>query len=125
MRGQGLWPRILVVSVVVPTGCGDAVCQTEVFVAFEQTRIAVDVDDFAPGVQTNVRVRTSLRVGETVTLEVRNTSGMLTDTVSRGVELDGSAEFDFVTVPTPRVMLRAIGHGLCGDGSDAIAVDVL
>lgn len=133
MRGGGYWPGILATSAPVLAlcasaslaGCNDVpACQREVFVAFAQTVIATDIDDFAPGVQTNVHVRTSLSVGDPVELEIRHPGGGLFDRVTRGVDRDGIAAFDYVTVPPPRAVLRATGNGQCGEASDEIAVDV-
>jgi hypothetical protein len=111
--------------VLLAAGCdGVPLCRSEVFVAFEPTQIADDIDGFAPGVQTDVRVRTSLLVGDVVTLEVLDGGKISLSTVSRGVDAHGEAEFDDVTVPTPRVVLRASGRGVCGEGHDEIEVDV-
>ena len=124
LRGGGLCPRILIASALAAAGCGEAVCQSEVFLAFTQTPITTDIDDFAPGVQTNVRIRTSLAVGDIVTLEIADMTGTVQTTVKRAVDVDGIAAFDYVTVPTPRVVLRATGIGQCGIGRDEISVDV-
>jgi hypothetical protein len=124
MRG-GLCPGILAGSALLAAGCdGAALCRSAVFVAFTPTQITTDIDGFAPGVQTNLRVRTSLLVGDVVTLEVLDASGTSFGTVSRAVDAKGDAAFDYVTVPTPRAVLRASGHGICGEGHDEIAVDV-
>ncbi|HEX2687646.1 MAG TPA: hypothetical protein VHN14_13565 [Kofleriaceae bacterium] len=107
-------------------GCGDPpLCQTEVFVAFEQTMIAADVDAIAPGVQTDVHIRTSLQVGDVVDLEVLDTHGAPVDSVAAAAAADGSVVFTGVSVPAPRVVLRATGRGTCGEGHDEIVVDVL
>lgn len=106
-------------------GCGDPpLCSGDVFVAFAQTHVTTDIDEFAPGVQTSVKVRTSLHLGDTVTLEILDGGGAVVDTASRAVGGDGVAEFDYVTVPASRATLRATGSGICGDGQDEITVDV-
>ena len=110
----------------VGAGCGDApVCQSEVFVAFAQTVIASDLDAVAPGVQTDVQLRTSLRAGEQVTLEVVDGTGTVVATLDQSVNDEGEAVFTGVSVPEPRVVLRATGRGTCGEGHDEITVDVL
>ena len=135
MRGRGLCPGILAtlgadlgvfaVAGMAMAGCGDVpACQSEVFVAFTQTTVTSDADDFAPGVQANIRIRTSLRIGDVVELEILDTGGALQGTVTRGVDRDGIAVFDYVTLPTPRAVLRATGSGLCGRGQDQITIDV-
>jgi hypothetical protein len=124
MRG-GLCPGILASSALLGAGCdGVALCRAPVSVAFAPTQITTDIDRFAPGVQTDVRVRTSLFAGEVVTLDVLDTGGTLLTTVSREVDAQGEAEFDDVTVPTPQVVLRASGRGICGESRDEITVDV-
>jgi hypothetical protein len=132
MRGGGLTPGILTASALAAAGlvaglagCGDPpLCAGDVFVAFAQTHVTTDLDAFAPGVQTNVQVRTSLGLGDTVTLEILDAGGAVVGTASRAVGRDGVAEFEDVTVPASRATLRATGSGTCGDGQDEIMVDV-
>lgn len=124
MRGR-LCPGILAGSALLGAGCdGVPLCRAPVFVAFAPTQITTDLDSFAPGVQTDVRVRTSLLVGDVVTLEVHDTDGTLLSTMSRGVDAQSEAEFDDVTVPTPQVVLHASGRGICGEGHDEITAAV-
>ncbi|MEO7735898.1 MAG: hypothetical protein ABIY55_33390, partial [Kofleriaceae bacterium] len=94
------------------------------FVAFAQTVIASDLDAVAPGVQTDVQLRTSLGAGEQVTLEVLDGAGISLATLAQPVDADGEVVFTGVSVPTPRVVLRATGRGTCGEGHDEITVDV-
>lgn len=124
MRGR-LCPGILAGSALLGAGCdGVPLCRSPVFVAFATTQITTDLDSFAPGVQTDVQVRTSLLVGDDVTLEVLSTDGTTLTTMSRGVDAQGEVEFDDVTVPTPQVVLRASGRGICGEGHDEMTVHV-
>jgi hypothetical protein len=124
MRGR-LCPGILAGSALLGAGCdGVPLCGSPVFVTFAPTKITTDLDSFAPGVQTDVRVRTSLLVGDVVTLEVLDIDGTPLSTVSRGVDARSEAVFDDVTVPTPQVVLRASGRGICGEGHDEITADV-
>jgi hypothetical protein len=124
MRGR-LCPGILAGSALLGAGCdGVPLCPAPVFVAFAPTQITTDIDSFAPGVQTDVRVRTSLLVGDVVTLEVLDPGGTSLSMMSRGVDAQGEVAFDDVTVPTPRVVLRASGRGICGEGHDEITADV-
>ena len=134
MRGFGLCPRILTTfawAVVVGVwgwagaGCGDPpLCQSEVFVAFQEASIAVDVDAAAPGVQTDVHIRTSLEAGDLVTLEILSEDGTSLATLTEPAAADGSVVFSAVSVSAPRVVLRATGRGTCGEGHDEITVDV-
>ena len=74
-------------------GCdGVPLCRAPVFVMFAPTKITTDLDSFAPGVQTDVRVRTSLLVGDVVTLEVLDPDGTPLSTLSRGVDAQSEAE---------------------------------
>ena len=67
MRG----PAVCAGIVVSAFGCGDPpLCPSEVFVAIQESQIASDADAAAPGIQTDVHIRTSLREGELLTLEV-------------------------------------------------------
>jgi hypothetical protein len=126
MRAGGLCAIILITSAGIGAGCGDPpLCQSEVFVAFEQTAISTDIDAVAPGVQTEVHIRTSLREGDVVELDVLDPAGIALEAMLQPVAADGSAVFTGVSVPTPRVVLRAIGRGICGEGRDEITVDVL
>jgi len=111
---------------LISAACGDPpLCQSDVFVAFRQTIISTDVDTAAPGVQTDIHIRTSLQGGDVVTLEVLGTDGTSVGKATGPTSPDGSVVFTGVSVPTPRVVLRAIGRGTCGEGSDEITVDVM
>ena len=97
------------ISAAARIGCGDPPpCQSEVFVAFAQTRITQDRDSVAPGVQTDVQVRSSLRDGEEITLEIFDPDGTLRATQRRPVDHAGAVAFTGVSVPTPRVVLGLI-----------------
>jgi len=130
MRGVGLCPRIFTAFVVGVWGgagasCGDPpLCQSEVFVAFQEASITADVDAAAPGVQTDIHIRTSLEAGDLVTLEVGKEDGTSLGTTTEPAAADGSVVFTAVSVPAPRVVLRATGRGTCGEGHDEITVDV-
>ena len=102
----------------------DAFGMHPAFVAFAPIQITTDLDSFAPGVQTDVRVRTSLLLAEIVTLDVLATDGTRLSTESLAVDAQGEAAFNDVTVPTPRVVLRASGRGVCGEAQDEITADV-
>ena len=124
MRGGGLTPGILAVWALPLAGCDPPLCRNEVFVAISTTAIPADVDDFAPGVQAEVDVESSLLPGDKITLDVLDESGASRETLARTVSADGGAQFDFVTLPQPRAVLRASGHGMCGVAHDEVMVDV-
>ncbi|HMG20241.1 MAG TPA: hypothetical protein VK607_02950 [Kofleriaceae bacterium] len=124
MRGR-FCPGILVGSALVSVSCnGTALCRSEVVIAFAPTQASADLDAFAPGVQVDLRVETTLFVGDLVTLEVRDPSGASLSTTSRTVGADRAAVFDYVTVPTPRAVLHATGGGICGRAEIETAIDV-
>src|SRR4029079_11838006 len=128
MRGGGAFPRILGPLGIgwVCFGCGDVpLCQREVFIAFQQTVITADVDSVAPGVQTEIQVRSSLREGEIVVLDVLDPDGAELGRYAEPVDRDGNIAFAGVSVPTPRVTLRASGRGTCGEAHDEITIDVI
>jgi hypothetical protein len=124
MRGGGLTPGILAVWALPLASCDPPLCRSEQFVAVSTTTILGDVDDFAPGVQADIDVHSSLLPGDRLTLEVLDESGASRDTLSRSVGVDGGARFDFVTLPVPRAVLRASGHGVCGVAHDEVMLDV-
>src|SRR5262245_27948181 len=142
MRARGDFPGILmpsrrsaptsvpgacaiVLAIVAAAGCEDLpLCAREVFVAFDQTTITADVNASAPGVQTDVHVQTSLQDGDVIVLDVFLADGSLLEQVSTTVT-DGAATFAGISVAAPRVVLRATGHGTCGEGHDEITVDVV
>ena len=112
-------------STLLGAGCdGVPLCRSPAFVTFAPIEITTDLDSFAPGVQTDLRVRTSLLLGEVVTLEVLTTDGTRLSTESFAVDAQGEAAFNDVTVPTPKVVLRASGRGVCGEAHDEITADV-
>ncbi|MBS1123232.1 MAG: repeat protein [Deltaproteobacteria bacterium] len=121
---QGRWLLLGVVT-CVQAACGDGpLCQSEVFVSVQSSAILVDVDPAAPGVQADVRVRTSLSRGESVSLEVLGADDVVLSTEHTTVDADGNAVFSVITVPSYRVTLRATGEGECGRGSDRVTLDV-
>jgi hypothetical protein len=116
---------VLALTIAAAAGCEDLpLCAREVFVAFEQTTIAADVNASAPGVQTDVHVQTSLQDGDVIVLDVFLADGSLLEQVSTTV-IDGAATFPGISVAAPRVVLRATGHGTCGEGRDEVTVDVV
>lgn len=92
--------------------------------AFAQTQITSDADAVAPGVQTEITIRTSLQAGERVDLRVRDGEGFELAQMAAPVDASGDVTFHGVTVPADRVTLFASATGRCGIGSDQITVDV-
>jgi hypothetical protein len=101
--------------------CGDPpICPSDVFVAIQTSQVTVDTDAVAAGIQTDVRVRTSLLEGEEVTLEVFEPVSTLTATT----DANGIAIFTGVTVDGPESRIRASISVLCGDASDELVIPV-
>lgn len=123
MRGA-LCPGIFAGSLISASCGGSALCKSEIVISIVPPEISSDLDTFAPGVQIDVRVTTTLLIGDVIALEVRDLDGALIGTVSRAVDAQGGASFDYVTVPTPRAVLHATGRGICGAAADQITVDV-
>lgn len=125
MRGTGLVSGIVTFSLALSVGCGDPpICQSDVFVAIQTSQIVEDVDTVTPGVQAEIRVRTSLIEGD-VTLDVLDAQGRLSGTLTAPVDPDGNVVFHGVSVETPITTLQASVHSLCGDAADAVTIDVI
>jgi len=109
-------------------GCGDGpICRSEVLVLIQSPGgpIAVDDDPAAPGVQTDVRVQSTLPPGATATLIVEDAEGAAVSTTTATAAADGAVEFSGVTVPAGRATFRVEGDaGRCGSDEDTVTVDV-
>jgi hypothetical protein len=115
--------RALVVAGLI-AGCDDPICGSELFVAIQTSHVASDSDAATPGVQADVRVRTSLAEGELVTLEVLSEAGGSLATTTTSVGPGGVAVFAGVTVSPPATRLRASVDVECGRASDELVADV-
>jgi hypothetical protein len=105
--------------------CGDdPICPSDLFVALQTSQISVDTDAVAPGVQADVRVRTSLSEGEVVTLEVLDTTDAILTTLTTTVDAAGLALFEDVTVVAPATRLRASVDVFCGAAADELLIPV-
>jgi len=104
--------------------CGDeSICPSELFVAIQTSEVSIDSDPAAPGMQTSIRVRTSLGEGEQVTLEVFEGDVALA-TATALTDVNGTAIFADVTVVNPSSRIRASISVFCGDADDEIVVPV-
>lgn len=106
--------------------CGDPPeCAGPVSIRFEPTTIATDLNAAAPGVQTELAVRTkNLAAGETVSIDIVDASGATASTVTATVDDAGRAVFADLTVPPPNATLRATARGLCGIARAERAIEV-
>lgn len=86
--------------------------------------LAIDGDSAAPGVQTTVRVRSTLLPTDGLELNVLDADGAVVAT-HRGLAGEaGLTLFEGVTVPAPRAKLQAIGRSECGTAEDTVEIDV-
>lgn len=116
---------LCVVGAAAGVGCGDdPICPSDLFVALQTSQVSLDTDAAAPGVQTDVRVRTSLAEGEQVTLEVFDADDSELATSIATVDASGLAVFEHVTVATPATRLRVSVSVFCGDASDELLIPV-
>src|SRR5512138_2071815 len=92
-------------------GCGDDVC-VPATVAIQTSRISVDRDTVAPGVQAQIRVTTSAPPGAAMVLDVLD--GAIVADHANATVGDGEAVFDHVTVPFPMATLVASVDAPCG-----------
>jgi hypothetical protein len=110
-------------------GCGDGLlCQNDVLVIIQSPSgtLGTDSDQVTAGVQTDVRVRTTLLVGTSIGLTVTDSTGFTVDEAGAVVDADGYALFADVTVPSGTATLRAEADaGECGVGVDQIELEVL
>lgn len=114
-------------TALVAAGCGDAIlCDSSPLVVIQAptATIGVDRDAVAPGVQTDVRVRSTLLPTDGLELTVLDSAGAVVAT-HRGLAGEGGTTlFEGVTVPGPRAKLVAIGRSECGVSEDSIEIDV-
>ena len=115
--------RVAALGVLLWTGCGDSLlCKSDVFVAIETRTVTIDVDP-APGVQTDLTLRTSLDAGTQVDLQIQDAGGLTTGSASAVVDDNGDATVR-VTLPEPRATVRATASSQCGQGEDQVTIDV-
>jgi hypothetical protein len=110
-------PRMLILlSALAPAalaGCGDAIlCDSSPLVVIQAptAAITVDGDPVAPGVQTDVRVRSTLLPADGLELVVLDAAGVEVATLRMPAGGGGSTVFPGVTLPSPRATLRATGR---------------
>jgi len=119
--------RLILLSALAVAGCGDGViCDSSPLVVIQAptSAVAVDADATAAGVQTDVRVRSSLLPGDEIELIVLDGAGVEAARARLPLDDDGQAVFAAVTVPGPRATLRAIGRSRCGSAEDQVDLDV-
>lgn len=130
-------PRMLILlSALAPAaalavtlaGCGDAIlCDSSPLVVIQAptAAITVDGDPVAPGVQTDVRVRSTLLPEDGLELVVLDAAGAEVATLRMPAGAGGSTVFPGVTLPSPRATLRATGRSACGLADDEVEIEVV
>jgi hypothetical protein len=122
-------PRLLILlSAIGLAGCGDAIlCDSSPLVVIQApaSAITIDGDSAAAGIQTDVRVRSTLLPTDELELTVLDGAGAEVATVRQPAGEGGTTVFAGVTVPGPRATLRATARSACGFAEDAIDVDVV
>ncbi|HWO27136.1 MAG TPA: integrin alpha [Kofleriaceae bacterium] len=112
---------------LIATGCDDAVlCDANPLIVIQTPTSAImtDVDLAAPGVQTDVHVRSTLLPTDQIELKVLDGAGTEVATYELPVGDGAETVFASVTVPGPRARLRAVGRSGCGSAEDAVELDV-
>jgi hypothetical protein len=109
-------------------GCGDGpICASDIAVfitAPDEGSMFWDGDDGAPGVQSDVVVRTNLHQSEIVQLRVIDQLGFA-QLYSARVDAEGTASFERLSFPDGPVTLEATGiTEQCGSGRDEVEIDV-
>ncbi len=113
---------------VTLAGCGDAIlCDSSPLVVIQAptSAITVDGDSAAPGVQTDVRVRSTLLPADGLELVVLDAAGAEVATLRMPAGAGGSTVFPGVTLPSPRATLRATGRSACGLADDEVEIEVV
>jgi hypothetical protein len=130
-------PRMLILlSALAPAaalavtlaGCGDAIlCDSSPLVVIQAptSAITVDGDPAAPGVQVDVRVRSTLLPADGLELVVLDAAGAEVATLRMPAGAGGSTVFPGVTLPSPRATLRATGRSACGLADDEVELEVV
>jgi hypothetical protein len=122
-------PRILILlSALAGAACGDAaLCDSTPLIAIQSPTagVTVDGDAAAPGVQSDVRVRSTLVDGDELVLEVLDSDGTVVVTQRKPAGEGGETVFAGVTLPVPKAKLRASWQGACGSESDEVEIDVV
>ncbi len=115
-------------SALALAGCDDTLlCDSSPLVVIQSptAAITVDGDSVAPGVQADVRVRSTLLPGDGLELVVLDAAGVEVSTLRMPAGAGGSTVFPGVTLPGPRATLRAIGQSSCGLAEDEVELDVV
>lgn len=127
MGNAKLLPAIGLV-LLAAVGCGDGpICQSETLLIIQtpQGLVLGDSNDQMGGVQTDVRVRSTLGEDIDVELAVLDEDGgeLYTDTVA--TDANGDVTFEDVDLPDGAVAIRvAADAGECGSDEDEVAIDV-
>lgn len=115
-------------SALAGAACGDpALCDSTPLIAIQAptSGVTVDGDAAAPGVQSDIRVRSTLVDGDELLLEVIDSSGTVVVTQRKPAGEGGETVFTGVTLPIPKAKIRTSWQGACGTDSDEVEIDVV
>ncbi len=128
MAARALAAAGLALASISLAGCSDGIeCATGALVLIERpsATVTTDADPLAPGVQTDVVVRSTLAQGEAMSLAVVDGAGATISTTMATAAPGGTVTFAAVTVPLGAVTLRASAVGTCGADADEATIDVI
>ncbi len=117
------------VSSVATTGCGDGpICQAEVLVIIRSPNgiVLTDSNVDMSGVQTDVRISSTVGEGKAIVLTVLGDGDEALGTVTGMTDADGDVVLEDVDLPAGAIALRAaVDAGECGSDEDEISLQVV
>jgi hypothetical protein len=125
---RGLVAAALLMLAAAAAGCGDGpICQAQVLVIIQSPvgLIGEDTNSVLPGVQTDVRIRSTVGGGVEVRLEVLDGGGAVLVTRTGTTDARGDLTLRDVDLPPGAARLRAaVDAGECGHDEDEVAIAV-
>jgi len=128
--GGSRWGGFLSVACVAAAlaGCGDdPICQSEVMVIIQSPSgvIVTDSNVDMAGLQTDVRVRSTVAAGNAITLEVLDDGGDVLTTVTGQTDENGDVTLEDVALADGAARLRAsVDAGECGSDEDEVDIEI-
>jgi hypothetical protein len=121
------WIFFAMLMASLAIACGDPpLCPSETVLLIDRSPVVIDSDLVRPGVQTTIVVRTSLRAGVPIALEVFDGSGNVAATSEGVTDEAGEASFANVSVTSPRAKLHVrADDAICGVVEEEVEIDVL
>src|SRR5688500_4663613 len=124
----GAFLPLIALAAIGTTGCGDGpICQSEVLVIIQSPSgpVLVDSNLTSDGIQTDVRIRSTVGEGVEVTLEVLDDDEEVIGEATGTTDADGDVTIEDVDLPDGAVQLRAfVDAGECGSDEDIVDVEI-